>query len=280
MNKSAFREKESGKEIKHKLLEINYEEMQQPIPVTRNSPQCSCSFCLIGRKYGGEYLKYKAEIRANIGKKSETESKRICDTCKSEVSPGLAHNCNKTTRRDNLFELVRESSAGTKERVMSRLIDDLCEEQNVSSTSGILELKTRGPKCKTINIGKMKPKNQFSTEDLIKLKTSFSLSDKRILKLATVLRAALQSRKVIEPGLELALKERNFILKDFYHMKMIPTVRKVGKSRTIENKPGFFAKDVPTLIHVLLDLREIDADRHEVLIGADDGQSMLKVTHF
>ena len=96
---------------------------------------------------------------------------------------------------------------------MSRLIDDLCEEQNVSSTSGILELKTRGPKCKTINIGKMKPKNQFSTEDLIKLKTSFSLSDKRILKLATVLRAALQSRKVIEPGLELALKERNFIVK-------------------------------------------------------------------
>ena len=63
-------------------------------------------------------------------------------------------------------------------------------------------------------------------------------------------------------------------------MKMIPTVRKVGKSRIIENKPGFFAKDVPTLIHVLLDLREIDVDRHEVLIGADDGQSMLKVTHF
>ena len=81
--------------------------MQQPIPVTRNSPQCSCSFCSIGRKYGGEYLKYKVEIRANIGKKSQTESKRICDTCKSEVSPGLAHNCNKTTRRDNLFELVR-----------------------------------------------------------------------------------------------------------------------------------------------------------------------------
>ena len=103
---------------------------------------------------------------------------------------------------------------------MSRLIDDLCEEQNVSKTSGILELKTRGPKCKTINIGKIKSRIQFSTEDLIRLKTSFSLSDKRILKLATCLRAALQSRKAVEPGLELALKDRNFILKDFYHMKM------------------------------------------------------------
>ena len=82
---------------------------------------------------------------------------------------------------------------------MSRLIDDLCEEQNVSRTSGILELKTHGPKCKTINVVEIKLKMQFSTEDLIKLKTSFSLSDKRILKLATVLRAALQSRKVIEP---------------------------------------------------------------------------------
>ena len=69
----------------------------------------------------------------------------------------------------------------------------------MSRTSGILELKTYGPKCKTMNIGKIKPKMKFSTEDLIKLKTSFSLSDKRILKLAAVLRAALQSRKVIEP---------------------------------------------------------------------------------
>ena len=37
MNNCAFREKESEKEIKHKLLEINYEKMQKTIPVTRNS---------------------------------------------------------------------------------------------------------------------------------------------------------------------------------------------------------------------------------------------------
>ena len=58
VNNYALRDKESGKEIKHKLLEIDYEEMHKPIPATRNSPQCSCSFCLIGRKYGGDYLKY------------------------------------------------------------------------------------------------------------------------------------------------------------------------------------------------------------------------------
>ena len=37
VNNCAFREKESEKEIKHKLLEIDYEEMQKTIPVTRNS---------------------------------------------------------------------------------------------------------------------------------------------------------------------------------------------------------------------------------------------------
>ena len=37
VNNCAFREKESEKEIKHKLLEIYYEEMQKTIPVTRNS---------------------------------------------------------------------------------------------------------------------------------------------------------------------------------------------------------------------------------------------------
>ena len=37
VNKCAFREKESEKEIKHKFLEIIYEEMHKTIPVTRNS---------------------------------------------------------------------------------------------------------------------------------------------------------------------------------------------------------------------------------------------------
>ena len=37
VNNCAFREMESEKEIKHKLLEIDYEEMQKTIPVTRNS---------------------------------------------------------------------------------------------------------------------------------------------------------------------------------------------------------------------------------------------------
>ena len=105
-------------------------------------------------------------LRKNI----QNETKRICDSCKSEISPGLAHSCNKTTQRNNLFELLKQSSAGTKEIVMLRLIDNICDEQNVSKTSGILQLKTRGSKCKTINIGKVSSRRQFSTEDLLKLK--------------------------------------------------------------------------------------------------------------
>ena len=64
---------------------------------------------------------------------------------------------------------------------------------------------------------------------------------------------------------------------EFFMVKVLPTVRKKGNEETIENRPGFFVKDLRALIHVLLEERQIDPEKQEILMGADDGQKSLKV---
>ena len=68
------------------------------------------------------------------------------------------------------------------------------------------------------------------------------------------------------------------MLTDFFMVKVLPTVRRKGTEETIEHRPGFFVKDIHALIHVLLEERQIDPEEQEILMGADDGQSSLKVS--
>ena len=116
-------------------------------------------------------------------------------------------------------------------------------------------------------------------EDLLRLKLNFTFSDKNILALANAIRIVMGKSSVVS-GLPEAIVEKNRVLTDFFEVKVLPTVRKKGKEETIENKPGIFCKDLQALIHVLLDAREIDPERQEVLLGADDGQQSLKVRVF
>ena len=191
------------------------------------------------------------------------------------MTQGHNHSCNKRSQQENLFQLVREASTGTKQIVASRLIDSICEDNDVDKTSGTLTLKTRGT-SKVINIGRPKVKMQFTTEDLLKIKTNFNFSGKKIKELAQALRVVL-GRNAVESSLRERITEKNAALANFFTMKMLPTIRKIGDKETIEMRPYTFARDLPALIHVLLDIRGIDPDHHEVLLGADDGQQSLKV---
>ena len=137
-------------------------------------------------------------------------------------------------------------------------------------------MKTQGT-SKTINLGKPKKSKQFSTEDLLKLKINFEFSDKKILTLVATLRTVL-GKSAVENGFQQVMQEKNNALTDFFMVKVLPTVRRKGTEETIEHRPGFFVKDIHALIHVLLEERQIDPEEQEILMGADDGQSSLKVS--
>ena len=267
-----------------KLPIIDYESMQRPVPQTRRSLQCCCHFCQIGRISGRKVGVHSSDVRDKAGRPSSMNanddqvggSVKHCVKCKGVIAAGKSHDCNKRNLQENLFELVRESSFGTRQVVASKLLDSICEDKQVDKHSGTLVLKTQGT-SKTINLGKPKKSKQFSTEDLLKLKINFEFSDKKILTLVATLRTVL-GKSAVENGFQQVMQEKNNALTDFFMVKVLPTVRRKGTEETIEHRPGFFVKDIHALIHVLLEERQIDPEEQEILMGADDGQSSLKVS--
>ena len=57
-------------------------------------------------------------------------------------------------------------------------------------------------------------------------------------------------------------------------------VRKVKDESHIEKRFGVFVTDIEALVTVLLEARDIDPEQYEILLGADDGQEILKVNYY
>ena len=161
-----LREIEKKKDkAKCKLPIANYENMKKPTKQTRNSSQCQCSWCDIGRLKLAKNAAHNSNMRDEPGRPSSSSSKemevngsmQICLKCKGEFAPGKSHICNKQHLQNNLLNLVRESSPGTREIVTSKLLDDICDDNNVKRSSGTIALKTRNNHKKIVNIGTQKP---------------------------------------------------------------------------------------------------------------------------
>ena len=97
----------------------------------------------------------------------------------ARVFPTIA----KKALRDNLSNIVRNTSGKSKAKVASSTLKSLAEEQGVSSRGGVIHLET-GSKPIPVQVGtpKVKPRDpKFSHENLKRLQTANNLSDKTML---------------------------------------------------------------------------------------------------
>ena len=107
----------------------------------------------------------------------------LCSKCFSEIGAGKPHTCHKTTRRENLSNLVRSTSRKSQSSVTSSTLKAIATDQSVSTRGGTLTLQT-GSKPLPVQIGtpKVHPKQAtFSHENLKRLQASTNLSDKSLL---------------------------------------------------------------------------------------------------
>ena len=176
---------------KHKLPPLlNYEHLAPPPVKTRttSNESCKCTICLIA-KQNLNYSAY-ADLHSNqVGappinpKSPPAKTLPVCSKCWGEIGKGIPHNCQKSTRRDNLSNIVRNTSGKSKAKVASSTLKSLAEEQGVSSRGGVIHLQT-GSKPIPVQVGtpKVKPKDpKFSHENLKCLQTANNLSDKTML---------------------------------------------------------------------------------------------------
>ena len=169
---------------KHKLPPLlNYEHLAPPPVKTRTTSTegCKCPISLIA-KQNLNYSAY-ADLQSNKVGAPQAKTLPVCSKCWGEIGKGIPHNCQKSTKRDNLSNIVRNTSGKSKSKVASSTLKSLAEEQGVSSRGGVIQLET-GSKPIPVQVGtpKVKPKDpKFSHENLKRLQTANNLSDKTML---------------------------------------------------------------------------------------------------
>ena len=101
---------------------LDYESLVPVPPSTRASfgSACPCSICNIARLKNEEYKEFSSNqsnpvgAPATLSKPDKAQAMTVCLACLSEIAPGKSHYCVKSTRRENISELIRSSSDKSK----------------------------------------------------------------------------------------------------------------------------------------------------------------------
>ena len=276
--------KKNGSSPKRKLPENQYELMDLDTRASRSETSCQCTWCGIWRLNGegGDYKMFSEVVRDKPGQPRkhepapEPEVKSICQGCGGERRRGVRHTCNVTTLENNTVKVLQAMPSTSQQRVTARSIDNIREDQGISK-DGTMEIKTRGPNPKTLSFGKPKAEKRVTKEDLMRIKSRLDLSGNQTLLLRTAVRSVL-GRRSVEPGLEAYQKELNHRLASFFKLTTL-TVKKTHKKAppTWVERPAVYCTDFEGLLEFILEVRGIDPEQEEVLVGFDDGQGFLKL---
>ena len=177
--------------VKRKLAAPMYDSIQVD-RLTRSSNQCQCFWCKIWRMNGGEYNAHVAAMSVKPGPKAAPteppETVLRCDQCMGEVGKGVSHKCNVTSMETNTLDLIEAMPSTSKQRIVSKLLDNLREDQGVNPKKpGTLMLATRGSHFKTITIGPVRPQRKFTHQDILRMKVGLGFSGKQTLGLGKFL---------------------------------------------------------------------------------------------
>ena len=115
-----------------------------PSVKTRNtaSEPCKCSLCEVGRLSGFSYTSFKEAVAEPVGRPRvnppppEAEALRLCSLCHGPWGRGQEHSCTRESRRENVEEVVRQSSRRSKEKVLTSQLKEVFQEQGVSTRGG------------------------------------------------------------------------------------------------------------------------------------------------
>ena len=201
----------------------------------------------------------------------------VCSYCYSPYGPGKKHECSKSTLQGNLVSAVRQKSVNTQEKVVSKTLKSIATDQEVTTRGGSVQLTTAGPNKLRVVVGKRRNEDRenpkVSNEFMMQLQNTISCSDLDTLKIGRCFRVFFGQRNM-EPGLKAALTRRNRSLEDIFRVEQVEFETTKDEETVI--KPAVVA-DVPALITLLLHERELDPSHHQLHIGLDGGQDVLKV---
>ena len=107
---------------------------------------------------------------------------QLCSKCFSKIGARKTHICQKTIRRENLSNIVKNVSCRSRATVTSNTLKSIAAEEDISTKGGTLNLTTRSkPLPVRIGTPKVQPKEPtFSHDNLKRLQADSNLSDKSL----------------------------------------------------------------------------------------------------
>ena len=121
---------------------------------------------------------------------------------------------------ENIEDLVRSSSARSKERVIGSQLQEVFQKQNVSTTGGSVLLATGGrPLQATLGHVNNRPVPKFSSEVLNRLQSKIGVSDSKMNVVGNFLRVSCGRDSVV--NLQQNMIDRNKLLEDQFEVKII-----------------------------------------------------------
>ena len=110
-----------------------------------------------------------------------------CAFCSALIGKGRSHKCTKTAKQDNLHNLVGRSSPKTRQKVGSKIIKSIFDNEGVNPNGGTILLSTSGRKL-PVSLSLKINKTRFSHVNLKRLQVLHSISDRALKKTVQAIR--------------------------------------------------------------------------------------------
>ena len=142
-----------------------YEDLRAPGPDTRSSSnsKCGCQICLIARMTMAEHNSHAKKQSNPVGAPKicaispPARCLPLCSKCYSIVSKGVSHICKKSTKQENLADIVKSTSAKSKSKVTSDVLRSICSQSGVTLRGGGAEVEYWGETHASTNWKTTKP---------------------------------------------------------------------------------------------------------------------------
>lgn len=254
-------------------------EQRNLAPLTRSSLHCECRICQIARaKSKGTLIPKPKPGRPTSNYDSvQSTTVSICTKCQSQVGKGLSHDCNRTSRRQNI---QRTLTPRLRAQITSQTLKSLATPNETTTSTSL------GTQGRSLNVsfelgGKTsdsEPQKQVSHGAMRKMQASLNLSDRKTLQAAQVIRAEMGAN-AIEPNLRESLIERNRSLDNFFHHeKLLMTEKSKLEEGAIQRVPkdAVVCHDLNGLFQFIKKER---GSNYNLLfkVGIDGGGGSLKV---
>ena len=159
-----------------------------------------------------------------LAKKSQQRKMPVvdkrCKCCFTIIHRGKTHKCNSTSKVKNIIKYLEDGSSNSK--VKEQVVSSIIKKTMATKGKNDQVLKLASMRGKALKIKKSEKNKEsaqvpkLTAENMKNIQVSLNLSDRKIDKLACVLRVATKNRNIIEPRLRSQLRKQSRSLNRFF----------------------------------------------------------------